>query len=37
MECDGFGLDFALLDVNLVPAEDNGNIFANADKITCWG
>jgi hypothetical protein len=35
VECDGLGLDFALLDVDLVAAEDNGNVFADADEIPC--
>ena len=34
MEGDGLGLDFALFHVHFVAAEDNGDIFADADKIT---
>jgi hypothetical protein len=34
MECDGLGLDFAFLDVDFVATEDDGNVFANPDKIT---
>ena len=34
MERDGFGLDLALLDVDLVAAEDDGNILADANQIT---
>ena len=35
VERDGLGLDLALLHVDLVAAEDNGNVFANADQIAC--
>ena len=35
MEGDGLGLDLALLHVDLVAAEDDGDVLANADKITC--
>ena len=35
MEGDGLGLDFALLDIDFVAAEDNGDIFANSDEVTC--
>lgn len=33
MECDGLGLDLALLDINLVAAKDDGNVLANADEV----
>jgi hypothetical protein len=35
MEGNGLGLDFALLDVNLVAGQNDGNIFADTDEITC--
>jgi hypothetical protein len=35
MEGDGLGLDFALLDVDLVAAKNDGDVLANADEITC--
>jgi hypothetical protein len=35
MEGDGLRLDLALLDVDLVAAEDDGNVFADTDKVTC--
>ena len=35
MEGDGLGLDFALFDVNFVAAEDDGDVFAHADEVTC--
>lgn len=34
MESDGLGLHFALLDVHLVPAEDDRDVFANAHQVT---
>jgi hypothetical protein len=34
VEGDGLGLDFALLDINLVAAEDDWDVFADADEIT---
>jgi hypothetical protein len=37
VESDGLGLDLALLDIDLVAAKDNGDVLANADKITCGG
>lgn len=37
MESDGLGLDLALLDIDLVTAENNGNVLANSDEITCMG
>ena len=33
MKSDGFGLDFTLLDIDFVAAEDDWDVFANADKI----
>jgi hypothetical protein len=36
VEGDGLGLDLALLHVNLVAGEDDGDVLADADKIT-WG
>lgn len=35
VECDGFGLDLALLHINLVPTEHDRDVLANADEITC--
>lgn len=35
MEGDGLGLDLALLDVDLVTAEDDGDVLANTDEIAC--
>lgn len=38
MEGDGLGLDLALLDIDLVTAENNRDVLADTDKITCrWG
>ena len=38
MEGDGLGLDLALLDIDLVTAENDGDVLADTDKITCrWG
>lgn len=34
MEGDGLGLDLSLLDVDLVTAQDNGDVLADADEIT---
>ena len=34
MEGDGLGLDFALFDVDFVAAEDDGDVFADADEVT---
>ena len=34
MEGDGLCFDFALFDINLVAAENNGNVFANSDEVT---
>lgn len=34
VESDGLGLDLALLDIDLVTAENNGNVLANSDEIT---
>lgn len=33
MEGDGLGLDLALLDVDLVTAEDDGDVLADTDEI----
>lgn len=35
MECDGLGLDLALLDVDLVTAENDGDVLADSDQVTC--
>ena len=35
VEGDGLGLDFSLLDVDLVAAKDDGDVLANADEVTC--
>lgn len=34
MESDGLGLDLSLLNVDLVTAQDNGDVLADADEIT---
>lgn len=34
VEGDGFGLDFALFDVDFVAAENDGNLFADTDEVT---
>lgn len=34
MESDGLGLDLALLHIDLVAAENDGNVLANSDEIT---
>lgn len=34
MEGNSLGLDLSLLDVDLVTAQDNGDVFADADEIT---
>ena len=34
MEGDGLGLDLALLDVDLVAGQDDGDVLANADQVT---
>jgi hypothetical protein len=36
VEGDGLCLDFALLDIDLVAGENNGNVFADADEIAWW-
>ncbi len=33
VKSDGFGLDFTLLDIDFVAAEDDGDVFANTDEI----
>jgi len=35
VESDGLGLDLALLDVDLVTAKDDWDVFADTDEITC--
>lgn len=34
MESDGLGLDLALLHIDLVTAENDGDVLANADQVT---
>jgi hypothetical protein len=34
VEGDGLGLDLALLDVDLVAGQDDGDVLANADQVT---
>lgn len=34
MESDGLGLDFSLLDVDLVTAEDNWDVFTDPDQVS---
>lgn len=33
VEGDGLGLDFAILDIYLVSAKDNGNVFTNTREV----
>lgn len=35
VECDGLGLDLALLDIDLVTAENDGDVLADSDQVTC--
>ena len=35
VEGDGLGLDLALLHVDLVTGEDNGDVLADTDEVTC--
>lgn len=35
MEGNSLGLDLTLLHVDLVPGQNDGDVFANANKITC--
>jgi hypothetical protein len=35
VEGDGLGLHLALLDIDLVAAEYNGDVLAHTDEITC--
>lgn len=35
MEGDGLGLDLALLNVDLVTSQDDGNVLADTDEVTC--
>jgi hypothetical protein len=34
VEGDGLGLDLALLDVDLVAGQDDGDVLADADQVT---
>lgn len=34
MEGDGLGLDLALLHIDLVTAQDDGDVLANTDEVT---
>jgi len=34
VECDCFGFDFAVFDVDFIPAEDDGDVFADAHEVT---
>lgn len=34
MESDGLCLDLALLDVDLVAGQDDGDVFADTDQVT---
>lgn len=36
MEGNGLGLNLALLHVDLVATEDDGDVLANTDEVTCW-
>lgn len=35
VEGNGLGLDLALLNIDLVSGQNNGDVFANTDEITC--
>ena len=35
MEGDGLGFDFPLLDIDLVSAQNNGDILTNPNEIPC--
>lgn len=35
MECDGLGLYFSFFDIDLVSAEDDGDVLTDTDEITC--
>jgi hypothetical protein len=35
VEGDGLGLDLALLNVDLVTSQDDGDVFADTDEVTC--
>jgi len=35
VESDGLGLDFALLDIDLVTTEDDWDVLTNTDEVTC--
>ena len=35
VEGDGLGLDLALLDIDLVSGQNDGDVLADTDKITC--
>jgi hypothetical protein len=34
VECDGLGLDLALLHIDLVTAKNNGDVLADSDQVT---
>ena len=36
VEGDGLGLDLALLDVDLVTAQDNRDVLADTDQVACY-
>ena len=36
MESNRLGLDFAFLDVDFVAAEDDGDVLADTDEVTCF-
>lgn len=35
MKCNGLRLDFTLLHINLISAENDGYLFTDSDEITC--
>jgi hypothetical protein len=35
VESDGLGLDFALLNIDLVAGQNDGDVLADADEIAC--
>ena len=36
VEGNGLGLDLSLLDINLVSGQNDGNVLADTDQITCF-
>lgn len=36
MKCNGLRLDFTLLHINLISAENDGHLFTDSNEVTCW-